>query len=243
MTKVLFLMAIVLANLTSIHAHAATIKMPKTVLTQLKIATEQRQKGECEQKKLELLSADFYALNNGNLLILIGLPDYFCHASSFMPVTVDKSGHWKVGTVIESYPSLLVSDAQQQLWLVSHFEHEAVFPVLHHSIDGVHWQEINLPKSRHIDCCFEWIKAICITESQLQLKFTGIDNARVEYWQTPISDSLKTTPNWQKMAAQQCQMTALTSGDWQRKPATNGTEILFHSATAQVTVSIPKWLP
>lgn len=236
----LLLFSALLINLINNPAHAVTITLPPTLLSELKTATEQRDKGECEQKNRELFSTDFYALND-KLLILVGLPDYFCHASSVMPVTVDTSGHWQTGTVIESYPSLLLQDDAQHLWLVSHWEHEAVFPLLHHSVDGVHWQEIHLPKLR-IECCFVWLKQLCIAESKIQLKFTGMDNAPVEYWQTTVNDSLHATPKWQQhtQVLKNCQTQPLTHGDWQRNAAKE--EVLFHSAARAMTVILPKWL-
>lgn len=224
---------------------AVIYKMPKTLLKRLKAETEQRYRGECEQKR-SLDSDDFYALADGKLLFFIGLPDYFCNASSFMPITVDNQGHWESGAVIESHPFLLMTDAARRLWLVSHWENEAVFPLLHYSIDGVHWQEINLPQARKIDCCFEYIKQICLLEPEIQVKFTGIDDTQAEYWAATVSDILKTTPNWQKLTPQQlkndnqCQTTPLEQADWQRK--TTDTEIRFQSAEQQVSVIIPRWL-
>ncbi len=223
-------------------------KMPSNLVARLKAETEQRDRGECEQKKRELISSTFYALSPNKLLILIGIPDYFCHASSFMPVTVDSQGYWQIGTVLESYPSVLLLDESQGLWLVSHWEHEAVFPFLHYSTNGLNWQEINLPKSRQVDCCFEWLKQVCVTDSTVQLKFAGMNDARVEYWQTTINESLKITPRWRKSLLQKikktqhCQTVPLGVEDWQRRPAPNGTEIWFYSVKQAFSVVIPRWL-
>lgn len=222
-------------------------KMPQAVLQKLKTETEQRQRGECEQQNRELFSSHFYALPN-KLLLLIGLPDYFCHSGSFMPITVDSQGHWEAGTVIESLSTELLTDATQGLWLISHWEIEAVFPLLHHSTDGIHWQEITLPKPTTIDCCFTYLKQVCVSDAKIRLKITGIDDMPQEYWETKLSDSLSTTPAWQKLAAPPpeheslCQTKPLTSGDWQRKPAANTKEIQFQSATQAMTVIIPRWL-
>lgn len=217
-------------------------KMPADLVNRLKAETGQRLRGECEQKKREVGSNQFYALDNGKLLLLIGLPDYFCNASSFMPVTVDKLGHWNAGAVLENYPTFLLTDSNQQLWLTSHWEIEGVYPVLHHSVDGVTWQEISLPKERKIDCCFQYLKQVCLNNSQIQLKFTGIDDTPVEYWATSITDSLKPVPDWKKVNPQQCQATAITSGDWQRKTSANGADISFESTAQGFKVVIPRWL-
>lgn len=243
------LMLAYLGCLPASHAQPETrvYKMPETLLQKLKTETGQRQRGECEQKKRELFSSHFYALDN-KLLLLIDLPDYFCNSGSFIPVTVDSQGHWEAGNVIESLPTELLTDTAHQLWLVSHWEIEAVVPLLHHSIDGVHWQEISLPKERKIDCCFEYIKQICINASQIQLKFTGLDDSPVEYWRTTVNDSLKATPVWQKLPPQQlnnqqqCQSTPLSNGDWKRKPSANASEIQFQSAMQHISVIIPHWL-
>jgi hypothetical protein len=222
--------------------------MPSALRLQLKVETEQRRRGECEQKKLALESTAFYALQNKNLLIFIGLPDYFCGSASFMPVTIDSQGHWSAGAVIESNPSLLLTDAARRLWLVSHFEIEAVFPLLHQSQDGVHWQEITLPKPADIACCFQYLKNVCVTESVLQLKLTGLEDTTVSYWQTPLRTNLPPNPAWQKMSlppikkASQCQTVPLTSGDWQRKLSKNSLAIEFHSAAQRMTVIMPRWL-
>lgn len=248
MRRKLFLNAVLilvnLAGLSVTHAQAAigVYKMPASLINRLKAETEQRQRGDCEQKKRELVSNKFYALNNGKLLLLIGLPDYFCNASSFMPVTIDKQGHWNAGAVQESYPSVLLTDARQELWLVSHWEIEAVYPLLHHSIDGINWQEINLPKERKIDCCFQYIKQVCINDSHIRLKFTGLEDTPVEYWTTSLNDSLKSAPDWKKTSPQQCKAVELTSGDWQRKVAANQAEISFQSALQGFKVIIPRWL-
>lgn len=217
-------------------------QMPAALVNRLKAETAQRQRGECEQKQREFGSHQFYALNNAKLLLLIGLPDYFCNASSFMPVTIDKLGHWETGAVLENYPTFLLTDSRQQLWLTSHWEIEGVYPVLQHSIDGVNWQEVSLPKERHIDCCFQYLKQVCLNNSQIQLKFTGIDDTPVEYWATGVTDSLKSAPDWKKTSPQPCQATAITTGDWQRKTSANGTGISFESTTQGFKVVIPRWL-
>lgn len=245
--------ALILVNLTylsTIYAQPAprVYKMPRALVNRLKVETEQRQRGDCSQKNREFASSQFYALTNDHLLLLIGLPDYFCNASSFMPVVINRLGNWNAGAVFESYPSFLLTDNKRQLWLISHWEIEGVYPLLHHSLDGVHWQEISLPKERKIDCCFQYLKQVCLSESQIQLKFTGMDDTPVEYWQTTVSDSLKAAPNWQKTNTEkiipppQCQTTALTSGDWQRKITPNGAKTSFQSAHRNLKVEIPRWL-
>ena len=247
MNRILLLHLMLMLNLVCLpvsHARpeGPILKMPATLVNRLKTETEQRQRGECEQNKREFSSHQFYTLNNGKLLILIGLPDYFCNASSFMPVTVDNQGHWEAGAVLESYPTFVLTDSHQQFWLISHWEIEGVYPVLHHSIDGVNWQEISLPKERKFDCCFQYIKQVCFSDAQIQLKFTGIDDTPVEYWATSVSDSLSPVPNWKKSNLQKCQTTPLTSGDWQRKVSAKATAVRFQSATQRFKVLIPRWL-
>ena len=254
MNQKLFLNALLLlvnlVCLPKIYAQPAVqvYNMPAALVNRLKTETLQRQRGDCEQKKREFSTHQFYALNHNKLLLLVGLPDYLCHASSFMPVVVDSTGNWHVGAVLESYPTFLLADNSQQLWLASHWEIEGVFPLLHHSLDGEHWQEINLPKERNIDCCFEYIKQVCINKSHLQLKFSGMDDTQTGYWQTSIEDSLKATPNWQKLNSEkvtppeQCQITTLSSGDWQRAITNSGEEVSFYSATHRFTVIVPRWL-
>lgn len=244
------LLLVNLLCLPDIYAQPAirVYKMPAVLVNRLKTETLQRQRGECEQKNREFNSHSFYALNNNKLLLLLGLPDYFCNASSFMPVVIDSSGNWRAGVVFESYPTFLLSDSSQQLWLASHWEIEGVFPLLHHSLDGVYWQEISLPKERNIDCCFEYIKQVCINKLHIQLKFSGMDDTQTGYWQTSIDDSLKTMPNWQKLDGgkiilpEQCQAIALTGGDWQRTVTKNGEEVSFQSATQGFKVIVPRWL-
>lgn len=220
----------------------AVYKMPDDLVKRLHTETAQRQRGECDKQR-EFASATFFALNQ-KLLVLIGLPDYFCHASSFLPVTIDKQGHWQAGAVIESYPTFLLHDNSEQLWLVSHWEIEGVYPLLHHSLDGAHWQEISLPKERQVDCCFEYLKQVCPSDSLLQLKFTDMDEVKAGYWQTTRSESLKAAPNWQKSspAPQQCRATSVTIGDWQRQEIAHHAQIQFYSATQGFKVQIPRWL-
>lgn len=225
-----------------------TYKMPTSLIARLKSETEQRQRGECEQKNREFNSSQFYAFNDDKLLLLLGLPDYFCNASSFLPVTIDSHGNWNAGAVLESYPTFLLADRKQQLWLVSHWEIEGVFPLLHHSVDGANWQEINLPKQRQIDCCFEYLKQVCLSNSQIQVKFSGIDDVQIGYWQTTLNDSLSPSPHWQKTNAEkiippsQCETTVLTGGDWQRKISKNNLEISFQSTKQRFKVIVPRWL-
>jgi hypothetical protein len=240
------IMLFILSNLSLAQPVANVYKMPPSLVTQLKAETEQRQRGECE-KKPEFSIKNFYSLNH-KLLLFIGLPDYFCNASSFMPVTVDAQGHWEAGAVIESYPSFLLTHKTQQLWLVSHWEIEGVFPLLHFSTDAIHWQEISLPKPEKIECCFHYLKQVCVNESSIQLKMTGIEDAPIEYWQTSINDSLTTTPHWKKLTTeqikndQQCKAEPMISGDWQQQLARNGNEIWIQSATSSIKVIIPRWL-
>lgn len=231
------------------HAKPPNVyKMPLFLFEQLRKETEQRRRGECEQKKQALNSTHFYALTDNKLLILIELPDYFCYSSSFMPVTINNQGQWEMSSVIESRPSELLTDTTGQLWLLSYFENEAVFPILHHSIDGKNWQEINLPKSSGIDCCFEYIKQICVKDAKIQLKLTGIDDTQQEYWETTVKDSVTTTPHWQKLAAKYvknsnlCETKPLTNGNWQRNFSKNNEEVSFKSATIPITITIPAWL-
>ncbi len=247
MSRKLFLNKVfMLLNLLCLPALYAQPKipvytMPAALVNRLKAETEQRQRGECEQKQREFGSNHFYALN-GKLLLLIALPDYFCNASSFMPVTIDKQGHWDAGAVLENYPTFLLTDSSQQLWLASHWEIEGVYPVLQRSIDGINWQEISLPKERKIDCCFQYLKQVCLNNSQIQLKFTGLDDTPVEYWATSVSNSLKPSPDWKKVSPQHCQATAVTAADWQRKTSANGAQISFESETQGFKALIPRWL-
>lgn len=245
-SSLLLLASLAYLSASCAQANSKVYKMPQTLVQKLKTETEQRQRGECEQQHLELFSDHFYALSDGKLLLLIGLPDYFCHSGSFMPVTIDNQGHWNTGAVIESLPTELLTDKARRLWLVSHWEIEGVFPFLHHSTDGSHWQEISLPKPQNIDCCFQYLKQVCVVEAQIQLKFTGIDDTPVEYWGTTVSDSLTSTPHWQKLAPQQlkndklCQINPLTNGDWQRTLTADGNEVRFQSAIQGITVIIPR---
>jgi hypothetical protein len=229
--------------LVSVCAQAKPLvySLPQSLQRQLKVATEQRQRGECEQKPASFNNT-FYALGD-KLLLFIGLPDYFCYSRSFMPITVDSKGRWQAGDVIESMPTSLHIDTTQQLWLISHWEVEAIVPFLHHSTDGVHWQEIKLPQTK-IDCCFVSLKQICITPPQLELKLAGVDDTQVENWSTSLTDSLQSTPNWQpsNQASKQCQTTPLTSGDWQQKISPNGKNIWLESATHHRKIILPRWL-
>jgi hypothetical protein len=242
----IFLSGFVVQPLSYAAKTRPVYNMPDSLLKQIRLETEQRSRGECEQRK-ELDSTKFYALNN-QLFVLLGLADYFCHSSSFMPITIDKQGHWQAGAVIETQPMELFSDANGQLWMLSYFEHEAVVPYLHHSKDALHWQEISLPKSRQIECCFEYIKQLCLSGDKIGLKFTGIDENPVEYWQTAVANSLTASPSWQKLSLtpaadfQQCENKSLTAGSWQRTLSKNGRQVNFQSPNSAFQVRLPRWL-
>lgn len=233
---------------TASYAETATYTLPPALQQQLKLATEQLRKAECDEAKLPLSSELFYSLPTGELLILMGLPSYMCYIGSFMPMMMDRQGHWSWGDAIDGKPALLLTDRTRGYWLVSHGEIEAVYPELRHSLDGLHWQEIVLPESRNIDCCFEWLKQVCEVDGKIQLQFSGMDDEVVGYWSTTLNDSLTATPHWQKLEpeqvqpATQCQTTPLNQGDWQRKISTNGKLVRFQSMQQGNAVVIPHWL-
>ncbi|MDD2776306.1 MAG: hypothetical protein PHU06_10145 [Gallionella sp.] len=230
------------------YAETAVYTLPPALQQQLKLATEQLRKAECDEAKLSLSSELFYSLPTGELLILMGLPSYMCHIGSFMPTMVDRQGHWSWGDAIDGYPALLLTDSTRGYWLVSHGEIEGVYPELRHSRDGLHWQEITLPESRNIDCCFEWLKQVCEVDGQIQLQFSGMDDEVTGFWSTTLNDSLTATPHWQKRTpeqvqpATQCQTTPLNQGNWQRKLSPNGKTVRFQSTQQRSTVVIPNWL-
>lgn len=233
---------------TASYAETASYTLPPALQQQLKLATEQLRKGECEEAKLPLSSELFYSLPTGELLILMGLPSYMCQIGSFMPIVVDRQGHWSWSDALDGYPALLLTDSVHGYWLVSHGEIEGVYPELRHSRDGLHWQDIVLPESRNIDCCFEWLKQVCEVDGQIQLQLSGMDDEVVGYWSTTLNDSLTATPHWQKLTpeqvqpAKQCQATPLNQGNWQRKLSENGKTVRFQSTQQRSTVVIPYWL-
>lgn len=240
MKKNLYIGLLLLVSVCT-QAKTQVYTLPKTLQHQLKIETQQRQRGECEQTSVPF-SYTFYTVSD-KLVLFIGLPDYFCYSRSFMSITVDKKGHWQAGNVIESSPTSLLTDTKKQLWLISHWEVEAVVPFLHHSTDGVHWQDIKLPQTT-IDCCFVWLKQVCTTPHHIQLKLAGINDAQIQYWSTTLDDSLKATPTWQKSNHQdtnQCPSTELSSGDWQQKTSPDGKNVWLESATHHIKIVLPRW--
>ncbi|MDD4963843.1 MAG: hypothetical protein PHI11_08000 [Gallionella sp.] len=233
---------------TTCYAETASYTLPPALQQQLKLATEQLRKAECDEAKLPLSSELFYSLPTGELLILMGLPSYMCQIGSFMPMRVDRQGYWSWGDAIDGYPTLFLTDSTQGYWLVSHGEIEAVYPELRHSRDGLHWQEIVLPESRKIDCCFEWLKQVCEVDGKIQLQFSGMDDEVTGFWSTTLNDSLTSTPHWQKLEPEQvqpttqCQTTPINHGNWQRKLSENGKTVRFQSKQQRSTVVIPYWL-
>ncbi len=230
------------------YAESTIYTLPIALQQQLKLATEQLRKGECDDEKQPLSSELFYSLPTGELLILMGLPSYMCHIGSFMPIMVDHQGHWSWHDAIDGYPALLLTDSTQGYWLVSHGEVEGVYPALRHSRDGLHWQEIVLPESRNIDCCFEWLKQVCEVDGKIQLQFSSMDDEVTGFWSTTLNDSHAATPHWQKLTpeqiqpATQCQTAPLGQGNWQRKPNQQAQSVQFQSTQPGNTILIPLWL-
>lgn len=230
--KKIYLSLMILFSL-SIQANT-TVYMPTAIQQQLITATQKQLRSACEQPHPPL-NYTVYALAQ-QLLLFVHLPDEACQSRSVLAVSF-KQGQWQTGEVLDSIPSALHITANKQLWLISHWESEGVLPYLHSSTDGIHWQNIPLPDTKTLDCCFVYLKQLCVSSHQLQIKLTGTEETNQQYWSSP----LEKTQNWQTTSAlTACTNTELGFDDWQQ--STHDKHIWLTSKKRQLKIILPRWL-
>ena len=233
MNKKIYISLLLLFSL-SIQAKPNVYALPKTIQQQIINQTAKQLRSDCEQPHAPLNYTVYE--RDEQLLLFVHLPDEACHARSVLPISFNK-GQWQAGAVLESLPSALHTDTHKRLWLISHWESEGVLPYLHLSKDGVHWQNINLPDTKNVDCCFVYLKQLCVTPTELQIKLTGTDDTSTQYWSSPIEKTL----NWQTVTGlNACSNTELGFDDWQQ--STHGKNIWLESKKRQLKLILPRWL-
>jgi len=217
-------------------------KMPDSIVRAIGQAV---QGGNFSCAKKVLFSRDFFALADGRLLILIGLPDYLCASNSFMPVTVDSHGQWLAGPILPGAPSLLLRAPDNALWLAAQWQVEGTFPALYRSLDGVDWQEIKLPENRGVDCCFERLERICFQRGAMRLEFAGDAGGKTAYWEADLNGRAGVAPVWQPVAAAQegadeisCPFVQLGHGSWIRIESEQSNWIYFNKNRMYVKISL-----
>lgn len=124
----------------------------------------------------------FYTLPSGDLLILVALPDYRCDSNSFVPVRFALDGTWSIGQRIEGQASFFMAANMNDLWLLSHWVIEGVSPLLHHSQNGTDWQQLDLPNSKLIDCCFVHVSKFCVSQQNIAVSYEAGEFAPQGYW-------------------------------------------------------------
>lgn len=219
--------------LLSLNVQAKTITLPKAIHQHLIKQTEKQLRSACEQPHSPL-NYSVYSLDK-QLLLFAHLPDEACYSRSVLPIYLNKT-KWQTGETLDSLPSALYQDPNKQLWLVSHWESEGVLPYLHFSKDRVHWQNINLPDTKNIDCCFVYLKQLCVTPTELQIKLTGTDDTNSQYWSQPLK-----TNHWHNInTLSACSNTEIGFDDWQQ--STHDHQIWLESKQRQLKIILPRWL-
>lgn len=217
----------------SLQAKPNVYTLPQAIEQQIINETAKQLRSACEQPHAPL-NYTVYALDK-QLLLFVHLPDEACHSRSVLPIHLNKS-NWQTGEILDSLPSALYQDPNKQLWLISHWESEGVLPYLHSSSDGIHWQNINLPDTKNIDCCFVYLKQLCVTPTELQIKLTGTDDTNNHYWSQPLK-----TNEWHNInALTACSNTEIGFDDWQQTP--HGKHIWLESKKRQLKIILPRWL-
>ncbi|WP_459923189.1 hypothetical protein [Desulfatiferula olefinivorans] len=123
-----------------------------------------------------------YDIDHDRRLMLIAVADYLCTGSnSFLPVVLE-DGSWRAGEFMDGAPSMVVMENDDSLWLVTQWQIEGTYPALFHSADGVSWREIPLPAGRDVDCCFERLTRLCVTDETIRITLEGDSDERREFW-------------------------------------------------------------
>jgi hypothetical protein len=222
--------------------------MPSSILQNINQAI---QDGNFSCEKKVLFSRNFFELNDKRLLILVGIPDYFCASNSFMPVTVDDQGKWRAGSIIPGEPSWMLLGPDNALWLAAQWQIEGTFPALYRSMNGVDWNEIKLPENRDVDCCFERLDQICFQQGIIRLKFASAVTGKTACWEAEVDGLAGLGPVWKQIGntwdgdqETPCPFVPLGQGAWIRKESNKAGGIIFKKSSrySKISVVIPNAL-
>ena len=85
-------------------------RLPNTIIKQIIEQMKKAHWGGCgdTEDKIAIFSNHFFNLETQQLLLLLGISDYFCGSNTFIPVTVNERGKWEYGKIISGEPTLLV---------------------------------------------------------------------------------------------------------------------------------------
>jgi len=177
-------------------------------------------------------------LTNGNLLLFVYLNEHsrtnVGEPINSTPIVVDHLGRWisTVGDniITEDIESIHL-DPHGGIWVRAIWHIEGVYPAYYHSINGLKWKRIILPKNRNVDCCFENVDAPIFLYNTLTLTFRDLDNKNVKSWAANYKSAISNQPLWQPLAiVPSSNITTLENVTWKVKKS-NGKITFFNTQT------------
>lgn len=150
---------------------------------------------ECKGKA-EFKYENFFTLPSGDLLVLIGIPDYLCGSNSVVPVSFNQDGSWNVGERLEGEASLFQAITSNSLWLSSHWIIEGVAPFLYHSEDGFNWRMVELPSPNNVSWPIYFLEQYCITDKAIAIVLAE-DDENTQYF---LKDFSKAESEWKQIS-------------------------------------------
>lgn len=176
------------------------------------------------------------------LILIASVPEYLCiSANSFFSVVLSPDGTWRLSERIIGRPEIVTLGPGGRIWLSTQWMIEGTYPELLISDDGINWSDIPLPSRRNIDCCFEWLQAICFSSDQIRLHFLGTMSNKKGVWTSPLNIKNRFVPDWKRpdpepvLIESQC-LPVLPQGQWRKQSdkqsvtfsrPTGGSEIRF----------------